>query len=65
MKFSNGRLFEIGECQLDGADDLENLILLLTYCCGFSGCDEDPYLARFQGKPQQISPKARFHTWMG
>ncbi|KAG2186360.1 hypothetical protein INT43_002798 [Umbelopsis isabellina] len=28
-------------------------------------CDEDPYLARFQGKPQQISPKARFHTWMG
>ncbi|KAI8576907.1 hypothetical protein K450DRAFT_254888 [Umbelopsis ramanniana AG] len=28
-------------------------------------CNEDPYLARFQGKPQQISPKARFHTWMG
>lgn len=39
---------------------------VLTYArLVVSGCNEDPYLARFQGKPQQISPKARFHTWMG
>ncbi|KAG0184238.1 holocytochrome c synthase [Apophysomyces sp. BC1034] len=28
-------------------------------------CQEDPYLARFQGRPQDISPKARWHTMFG
>ncbi|CAO3644365.1 unnamed protein product [Cunninghamella blakesleeana] len=26
-------------------------------------CNEDPYLIRFQGRPQEISPKARWHMW--
>ncbi|KAL0096803.1 cytochrome c/c1 heme-lyase [Phycomyces blakesleeanus] len=28
-------------------------------------CKEDPYLSRFQGRPQELSPKARWHSFFG
>ncbi|KAI8344800.1 cytochrome c/c1 heme-lyase [Chlamydoabsidia padenii] len=28
-------------------------------------CNEDPYLTRFQGRPQDISPKAKWHSLFG
>ncbi|ORX61347.1 cytochrome c heme lyase [Hesseltinella vesiculosa] len=28
-------------------------------------CTEDPYLVRFQGRPRDLTPKARWHSWFG
>ncbi|KAI8975057.1 cytochrome c/c1 heme lyase-domain-containing protein [Mycotypha africana] len=28
-------------------------------------CAEDPYLAKFQGRPKEVSPKARWHSFWG
>lgn len=38
--------------------------LLLTSVCTFRRGDRS-MLASFSGRPQDISPKARYHMWMG